>query len=628
VDGVSAERAAERMDFEQKAALLSKIARAVAYAHDMGVVHRDLKPGNILVDRAGEPKILDFGLAQRRGPNEAASVSVKGTPIYMAPEQFTAPESVGPRTDIHALGLILYELITGARPPEPAQMSDMKAWAERALPLPRELNPNIPEPLQRICLKACERDPKDRYPTANLLADDLDRFTAGQPIAARPKRYLRLLEERVHVHVDDLALWEEEGLITRRERDAMEYRYVKIAMLDSLWVPGARWLRSGPTIAQLGGWLIVVSAILWPMFYWNDLSKWERVAAVGMPTLIVNFVGLLMWKRQQRLLGTIFCAVGAVLVPIFFGVLFSQFDIFLWRQSPDYEVFGSEVCNVQIFVAFLLMLAYSAVLVGTTGLGLFSVLTTVSALFTYTTCLLLLGLKSQFTHEHFAFIACWFLPAIAAFYTVAFRLDGKKEEHFAIGPYVAAGALFIGVTSILALDIPKSWLEIDDWNKRLIATCLLFIAVGLLYFLTAWLHDRSGSRLRRMGGFLFYRLAPPFCVIPIDYLEDPLKRLQNTTLLIPMTSVYLTEVLVLVACLMLLWLAIRFQLRWYLYYGLGHMTVKLVYFTQKHFVGKEYLSWPLAVLLVGVLTMFLGMVIEFRLGRLREKKKHQTPAPP
>ena len=632
VEGVPFTEAVGGMSYKQKAKLLSKVARAVAYAHDRNVLHRDLKPDNIMMDRSGEPRILDFGLARRAVASEEASKSIKGTPRYMSPEQFVSPQTVGAAADIYALGLILFELIVEMKPPAPSDRSSAESWAERILPLPRELNPSIPEAMQRICLKACERDPQDRYPTARHLADDLDRFIADAPIAARPTLYSHLVEERVESHLDDLKIWEDEGLITGRERDTLAHRYISIARRDSLWLPGARAMRWGPTVSHLGGWLVIVSALLWPAFYWQELSRWQRVAAVGAPTLILNLVGVLMWRQQKRLLGTIFCGVGAVLVPIFLIVFFSEFDLFEWRQSDRFELLPPDMfCNLQFFLAFGLMLAYCTALTWRTRLGIFSLLATVSAALTYMACLLLFGLKEKLTESEFAAIACWFWPLVAGWFLAGSILDRRRLEHLATPPYIGAGVAFIAVSCVLAWDAPRSWpwLRTFGAKEQEIAMYLLFVANGLIFLLVAWLCDRSWSRIRRTWGRWFYRLVPPFCVVPIDRMEGPLRALEVKSLVLftitcggQPTEVYLTEILAILACLGFVALAVHLQWRWYMYYGLIHHATLLVLFTQAHLL--DYLSWPMVLLIVGTLTMFLGVVIESRYARLGEKLKTAT----
>jgi WD40 repeat protein len=172
----------------EAARLLSTLARTVQAAHDKGIVHRDLKPGNVLLTDTGQPKITDFGLAKRLDLSAAhtASGAILGTPAYMAPEQASS-KTVGPAADIYALGVLLYECLTGKVPFLGATMGDtiLQVLSEEPVP-PRRLQPRLPNDLDTICLKCLEKDPSRRYPTALALAEDLDRFLAGEPIRAHP----------------------------------------------------------------------------------------------------------------------------------------------------------------------------------------------------------------------------------------------------------------------------------------------------------------------------------------------------------------------------------------------------------------------------------------------------------
>jgi tetratricopeptide (TPR) repeat protein len=173
----------------QAAELVETLARAIDHAHAQGIVHRDLKPANILLTVDGQPKITDFGLAKLKdSTTRTEEGTVLGTLAYMAPEQAEASSSeIGARTDIHALGAILYEAITG-RPPYRAESPQqfLHAILVGEVVPPSQRQAGIPRDLEAICLKCLEKRPNDRYANAADFAEDLRRFLDGQPTLARP----------------------------------------------------------------------------------------------------------------------------------------------------------------------------------------------------------------------------------------------------------------------------------------------------------------------------------------------------------------------------------------------------------------------------------------------------------
>ena len=190
--------ARERFAPARAAATIETVARAIHHAHRNGVLHRDLKPNNILLDEPGEPHVTDFGLAKLLADDQCLtrSAAVVGTPAYMAPEQAAAgPNRLSPAADVYSLGAILYDLLTG-RPPfsEATAMETLRRAAEEQPARPRRLNPRVETDLETIVLKCLEKDPLRRYATAGSLADDLGRWRRGQPVEAR--RPGRLLQAR------------------------------------------------------------------------------------------------------------------------------------------------------------------------------------------------------------------------------------------------------------------------------------------------------------------------------------------------------------------------------------------------------------------------------------------------
>src|ERR1044072_1237875 len=177
--------------------LIGKVTRAIEYAHNNGVLHRDLKPGNILLDFRGEPLIADFGLARwiGAGIDITRTITVFGTPGYIAPQQASySTGGVSPAVDIYSLGAILFELLAG-RPPFLGEhaLAVINQAAERPAPKLRSMNNRVSRDLETICARCLEREPSARYASAAKLADDLDRWLDGRQILARRASICRQL---------------------------------------------------------------------------------------------------------------------------------------------------------------------------------------------------------------------------------------------------------------------------------------------------------------------------------------------------------------------------------------------------------------------------------------------------
>ncbi|MCI0465220.1 MAG: serine/threonine protein kinase, partial [Gemmataceae bacterium] len=243
VDGTTLDKkiAGQPQPARQAAALVEVLARAMQVAHQHQIIHRDLKPANVLVTTEGVPKITDFGLAKRL-EEEGLTVSdaIMGTPRYMAPEQaWGRIKEIGPASDGHALGVILYELLTGRPPFEGGSlMETLEQVRTREAVSPRRWQPQIPRDLETICLKCLEKEIPRRYASALALADDLHRFLEDQPILARPAR-----------------------LPTRL----------------------AKWVRRRPLVATLAGLLALTTSLGMPMgaWLWHTRQEAERGKAAA-----------------------------------------------------------------------------------------------------------------------------------------------------------------------------------------------------------------------------------------------------------------------------------------------------------------------------------------------------------
>lgn len=186
IQGITFEKAlpAGMLALNHALACMIKIAHAVHHAHEQGLIHRDLKPGNIILGNDGEPHVLDFGLSWRRGSKSKKDVqSIVGTPSYMSPEQARGEEEkLTPATDVYSLGAILYEVLT-ARPPFQADTpwrTLQMAMLQPPVP-PRQIDPTVDENLERIVLWCLDKSPDNRYHSAEHLAQDIQRAKDMQP---------------------------------------------------------------------------------------------------------------------------------------------------------------------------------------------------------------------------------------------------------------------------------------------------------------------------------------------------------------------------------------------------------------------------------------------------------------
>jgi serine/threonine protein kinase len=351
----------------KSAEFAEQIARAIHFAHQNGVVHRDVKPSNILVDESGRARVTDFGLAKHvdRGDDLTLTGQIMGTPAYMAPEQITNRRGeIGPPCDIYGLGALLYELLTG-RPPFAARdhFSTLLQVLECDPQSPRHVNPSVPRALEIICMKCLEKEPEHRYESAAELADDLGRFLAGDSIsAASPKlvgRIVRTLERsqydrefrtwsRMIMHLAWISLGTHVLVYLNR---ALEFSHplsglVVIRLLEVvgmgavLWGMRSEWYppRGAPARQLLSLWLgyvagsmtlILIADLLTPAgTTFNDFLAYPSMAVLA--SLLFMMLGSSYWGYCY-LIGSFFLGL-AILMTVWLGVAPLMFGA-VWAAS-------------------------------------------------------------------------------------------------------------------------------------------------------------------------------------------------------------------------------------------------------------------------------------------------------
>lgn len=279
----------------EAAQILAEVARAIDYAHTQGILHRDLKPSNIILDADDRPYVMDFGLAKRLETDSGLTRTgaIVGTPNYMAPEQAAGQRgTLGPASDVYALGSILYHLLTGRPPFQAASAVDTVLMLLEQDPLPpRQLNRQVDRGLELITLKCLQKPIDLRYTSAGALADDLEAYLAGEPVAARSGAFTdivtRLFRPTHHAPVLEswglLWMWHSLVLLLLcSATSALQWRGVNtVAPYLALWTVGIGiwstifWTlrhRAGPVtfverqIAHVWGASIVADAML----YWIE----------------------------------------------------------------------------------------------------------------------------------------------------------------------------------------------------------------------------------------------------------------------------------------------------------------------------------------------------------------------
>jgi serine/threonine-protein kinase len=360
VEGFPLDRFAAQLNFEQKARLLREVARGLAVAHEHGLIHRDLKPDNIIVGPDLRPRILDFGLALSLEEAGRQGRGFEGTPLYASPEQVRG-RPLTAASDVFSLGSLMFKVLTG-RPPFAGDTAGevLAAIATTAPPFLREVAVGVPEDLQAICLACLAWNPADRPPAAEIVLE-LGRYLAGEPVRHKPKLYDDLLRRSISEYASQAVAWESQSIITREDHDALETVHRRLLADEDHWIIGARRITPLQTVLSGATWLSVVATILTVWMLRNELTPLWRWLLPAFITLTLLLAGRAAQREREPLAAATFLA-GAVLAmaPCMLALL-AELHCFATPSANVKQLFPETFTNQQVLAALTAALAVSVV---------------------------------------------------------------------------------------------------------------------------------------------------------------------------------------------------------------------------------------------------------------------------
>jgi len=614
IHGVPLAQAAQPLRLPQKMELFRKVVLAVEFLHQHGIVHRDLKPGNVLVGSDLEPKVLDFGLALQRDASErqlTRSGEVLGTLDYFSPEQAHAEQDLDARSDVFSLGVILYELLTGRLPFRGEnQRAHIHALYDQDPVLPRRIDPNLPGDLQNICLKALEKDPKNRYASAREMADDLQRFLAGEPVLAVPAAYSRMMAGKIEQHVRELAAWTQDHLLSNLEFDSFRRMYDRLAEHEDAWIMQVRRLSLSQVTLYLGAWILVLGAVLVVLFDYRKLAGTPAVLVTAAAAAATAFIGVRCWRENQRRIGIAYLLAFCLLLPVLLMVVMGQYH---WltapsQNKPKLEFFAQfesfrQVTNAQLWWSIFLSFPGYLWLRRFTRSSVFSlVLAFMSALLCLVT-LLRMGLL-EWVDSDPGRTYLRLIPFAVMFFLLAIGIERLRHSADARYFYFFAVAFtFVALSGVAGAHKPYA-----NWLKSIAPRSLgqveyLFMINAAIYFVLQHLCDGFPSAELRWVAKTFRFVIPGHILTSILALglaaSDRWHEAEQNAALRHEARFF--EIFLPLAACAFVFGSIPKQMKNFLASGLLFLAIGIIRLQQDLFSGHA--AWPIILLFAGLLLM-------------------------
>jgi len=614
VDGLPISEAWKGLQTEQRLRMYLGILDAVGAAHRRGIVHRDLKPSNILVSSELKPKVLDFGIALEASALESLETAVyRGTPAYSAPEQITRPVKISAATDVFALGVLLYQLLTDVLPFSQTKPDELfEAIRSKYPELPTAIAEKIPISLQNICLKALEKEPDKRYLNAQALCDDINRYLRGERVWSTPSFLADKIQQEVFYHRQKLNVWRNNQLITEREHDKLDRIYERVVSPPDPSIIEVRELSLSQVCLYLGGWISVLGSLMLFFGTWTNVpDSWRPVPAIFV-TAIMTVFGMRMWKKKESRLAVGFLITSNLLVPLTVLLALVQWHVFdptthyPWGNEVDLTL-GEDLTlgNIQLYLSSFLWLGFSVLFLKTTRSSIFVVSSTVAFIAFLTVCYVIAGLENWEDH----IIAGRYLYPGIGLFAAGVVLDRRKLTQYAIPLSITGLILIVGSLSFIANSDSTlfGWLwpysdhAYSGGSDRVEVS---FIINGLFYLGLASLCQRMGTALQRRLAQILNWLGPLHILGALRVL-DPGES----------DGDIIYRVLLPIASIAFVFGSVARQMKSFFFSGLVGIAAAVLKFTIVHF--DKYFFWPVSLIITGI----AGMLISVLVPRWQANKK-------
>ncbi|HUK90894.1 MAG TPA: bifunctional serine/threonine protein kinase/MFS transporter, partial [Blastocatellia bacterium] len=582
-----------------------------------GIVHRDLKPGNILVGPDLEPKVLDFGLALRLDDRERLTKpgEILGTRDYFSPEQARAQAPLDSRSDIFSLGAILYQILTAQLPFRGETFGQqIESLCEHDPILPRRIDPSIPGDLQNICLKALEKSPGDRYGTARQMADDLERFLAGEPVLAAPTSYSRLTAGKIDQHLRELKGWAHDNILSEPEYDSFERMYGRLIERDDAWIMAVRRLSFSQVSLYLGAWILVLGATLVALFQYSRFAGTPAVVVVAAAAASTLYIGIRCWRQSQRRIGVAYLLAFCLLAPIAIAVALGQYQLFTAPSHGDEHLellarFSAfrRTTNTQLWWALLASHPAYLWLRSFTRSFVFSLVVSVMGALLCLVTLLRMGLLEWLDSDP-GRVYLWLLPFAAGFFLLGIMIEWLKHaDDSRYFYFVGLAFTLAGLSGVALFHEPyANWLKSVAPITRGQVEYLFIINAGI-YLLFQYVCDRFNSSQTRWVAKTFRFVIPGHILTSLLLLGLAASDLWHDgpdDAAMRQEARFFEVVLPIAACAFIFG-SIPKQMKNFLASGLLFFAIGVIRLQQDLF--QEKALWPLSLLLIGFLLMALAV---------------------